>query len=169
MSIASSLLPEFDTEIANTRRMVERVPDGKADWRPHPKSMPLGRLATHLSELPVWAVNACTQDELDIAPPGKTPYKPQILDTTTAIVAQLNKNAADARKALAATSDPDFMKPWTLKVSGKAVFTLPKITVVRSMVMNHMIHHRGQLSVFLRLLDVPVPATYGPSADEKGG
>ncbi len=169
MSIANSLLPEFDTEIANTRRMVERVPDGKTDWRPHPKSMPLGRLATHLSELPVWAVNACTQDELDIAPPGEQPYKPQILDTTKAITAQLDKNAADARKALHGTSDADFMKPWTLKVSGKNVFTLPKITVVRSMVMNHMIHHRGQLSVFLRLLDVPVPATYGPSADEKGG
>ncbi len=169
MSIADSLLPEFDHEIATTRRMVERVPDGKSDWRPHPKSMPLGRIATHLSEIPTWAVNACTKDELDFAPPGETGFQPQILGTTTEILMQFDTNAADARKALAAMSDTDFMRPWTLKMGGEPIFTMPKISVVRTWVMNHMIHHRGQLSVFLRLLDVPVPATYGPSADEKGG
>jgi uncharacterized damage-inducible protein DinB len=169
MSIATSLLPEFDLEIANTRRALERVPDSHLAWRPHEKSMTLGRLATHLSELPFWAVHACTLRELDIAPPGAPPFAPQTLATSRAILAQFDQNAAKARATIAATSDADFMLPWTLKAGGEDIFTLPRLAVYRSWTMNHMIHHRGQLSVFLRLAGAKVPAIYGPSADEAGG
>ena len=169
MSIAASLIPEFDLEMANLRRALERVPEASFAWRPHEKSMTLGRLATHLSELPFWAVHACTLSELDFMPPGAPPAERQTLATVGAILAQLDQNVAKARAAITATSDADFMQPWTLKAGGKVIFTLPRIAVYRSLVMNHMIHHRGQLSVFLRLVGAKVPAMYGPSADERGG
>jgi uncharacterized damage-inducible protein DinB len=169
MAIAASLIPEFDLEMANLRRALQRVPEASFGWRPHERSMTLGRLATHLSEIPFWAVNACTESELDIAPPGAPPFAPQTLATTGAILAQLDRNVTKARAAITATSDADFMLPWTLKAGGTAIFTLPRIGVYRSLVMNHMIHHRGQLSVFLRLVGAKVPAIYGPSADEEGG
>ncbi len=166
MTIAASLLPEFDQEMANTRRMLERVPDGKADWRPHEKSMPLGRLATHLGELPQWASNAVTLDELDIAPPDGGPFVPTILEKTAEILELFDKNIAEARGHIAGADDATMMKGWTLKVGGQDAFTMPKIAVIRTWVMNHMLHHRGQLSVYLRLLGQPLPAIYGPSADE---
>jgi uncharacterized damage-inducible protein DinB len=166
MTIAESLLPEFDQEMANTRRMLERVPEGKNDWRPHKKSMPLGRIATHLAELPDWVVKAITLDELDIAPPGGEPFTPTILSTPEEMVALLDKTAADAREHIAKTDDASMMKGWTLKAGGQEAFTMPKIAVIRSFVLNHVIHHRGQLSVYLRLLGQPLPPIYGPSADE---
>ncbi|MDH4046452.1 MAG: DinB family protein [Gemmatimonadota bacterium] len=165
MAIAQSLLPEYDQEMATTRRMLERVPMEKASWKPHDKSMPIGRLASHLAELPQWAVNACTADELDFMAGGK-PSVPVIFDSRQTLLAKFDEHAKLGRDAIAATSDATFMEQWTLKANGEAIFSMPKVAVVRSMVMNHMIHHRGQLSVFLRLLDVPVPRTYGPSADE---
>lgn len=166
MTIAASLLPEFDQEMASARRMLERVPDGKTDWRPHEKSMPLGRLATHLGELPQWASNAVTLDELDIAPPDAGPFVPTILEKTSEILELFDKNVAEARGHIAGADDATMTRGWTFKVGGQDAFTLPKIAVIRSFVMNHLIHHRGQLSVYLRLLGQPLPAIYGPSADE---
>lgn len=169
MAIATSLIPEFDLEMANLRRALERVPEASFAWKPHDKSMTLGRLATHLSEIPFWVVNACTRTELDVMPPGAPRFVPLTLATTGAILAQLDQNVAQARAAISATSDAEFMVPWTLKAAGKEIFTLPRVAVYRSLVMSHMIHHRGQLSVFLRLVGAQVPAMYGPSADEVGG
>jgi uncharacterized damage-inducible protein DinB len=168
MSIAESLLPEFDEEMAHTRRALERVPDARFGWRPHEKSMTLGRLATLLAELPNWAVMACERDALDLAPPGSPPPKWDALPDTRSVLAKFDENAARARVAIGRTSDAEFGKAWSLLIGGKAVSTMPKLAVYRSSVMNHLIHHRGQLTVFLRLVGVPVPAIYGPSADERG-
>jgi uncharacterized damage-inducible protein DinB len=169
MSIAETLIPEFDHEMASLRRALARVPEASFAFRPHEKSMTLGRLATHLSEIPLHAVNALGESELDVAPPGAPPYAPQTLATTGAILAQLDRNVATARAAILATPDADFSKPWTLKAGGKPIYTQPRLAVYRSWTMSHMIHHRGQLSVFLRLVGAKVPALYGPSADERGG
>lgn len=163
MSIAQSLLPEFDHEFATLRKTLERVPEGKGDFKPHPKSMALNRLAGHLTELPGWVNSTVEQDELDFATMNYTPFIPT---STTDLVAALDKAVAKARPALAATSDADMMKPWTLRRGDQVILTLPKVAVLRSFVMNHMIHHRAQLGVYLRLNDVAVPSTYGPSADE---
>jgi uncharacterized damage-inducible protein DinB len=163
MSIAQSLLPEFDHEFATLRKTLERVPDGKMDYTPHAKSMAMGRLAGHLTELPGWVNATIEQDVLDFA---KFDYKPFVPATAAECVAALDAAIAKARPVLAATSDADMMKPWTLRQGDQVFFTMPKVAVLRSFVMNHMIHHRAQLGVYLRLNDVPVPGTYGPSADE---
>jgi uncharacterized damage-inducible protein DinB len=164
MSISDSLLPEFDMEMANTRRALERVPMDKADWKPHPKSMALGRLATHLAELPGWVVTTVGSDELDFS----TGYNPPKAETTADLLALFDRNVSAARAALAGASDEVWHKPWTLRNGDHKIFTLPKIAVHRTFTMNHVIHHRGQLTVYLRLNDVPVPSIYGPSADEGG-
>ena len=163
MSIAQSLLPEFDHEFATLRKTLERVPDGKMDFTPHARSMPMGKLSGHLSELPGWVNATIEQDELDFA---KMDYKPYVPATAAEVVAALDTALAKARPVLAAASDADMMKPWTLRQGDKVFFTMPKVAVLRSFVMNHMIHHRAQLGVYLRLNDVPVPGSYGPSADE---
>jgi len=164
MSIAESLLPEFDREMGLTRRILDRVPDGQFDWKPHDKSMTLGRLAEHLAELPGWARVSILENGIDMAsgrPPGYVSP-----ETRTAVLAMFDKNVADARAALTGRTDAEMMAPWTLKAQGKEVFTMPKAVVMRGFVMNHMVHHRGQMSVYLRLQNVPVPSIYGPSADE---
>ncbi len=165
MSIAQSLLPEFDHEFATLRKTLERVPDGHWDYTPHAKSMNLGRLAGHLAELGSWVNATVEQDELDFA---KQAYQPFVPTSTADLVAKLDAVVAAARPALAATSDADMMKPWSLRQGPQVFFTMPKVAVLRTFVMNHMIHHRAQLGVYLRLNDVPVPSTYGPSADEQG-
>jgi len=166
MPLAELLLPEFDEEMAATRRVLERVPDGNASWKPHPKSMTLGRLATLVAELPAWVVNTITRDELDIMPPGGPPLKFEALDRTSRILELFDRNAAAARAALATASDAEFKKPWAFKVGGRTVATNPKFTVYRRTVLNHLVHHRGQLTVYLRLNDAAIPAVYGPTADE---
>jgi uncharacterized damage-inducible protein DinB len=166
MPLAEWLIPEFDVEMTVTRRVLERVPDGKADWKPHPKSMTLGRLATLVAELPVWAVNAVTLDELDIMPPGGPPPQFEALPSTARILELFDRNAATARAALSKASDADFQKPWAFKVGGRTITTNPKYTVYRRTVLNHLAHHRGQLTVYLRLTGAAVPAVYGPTADE---
>jgi len=160
------LIPEFDAEMTATRRVLERVPDGKASWQPHPKSMTLGRLATLLAELPGWVVNTLTTDELDIMPPGAPPPKFEALGSTKQILELFDRNAKAARAALTKTTDTEFKKPWAFKVGGRTVDTSPKYTVYRRTVINHLAHHRGQLTVYLRLNEAKVPAVYGPSADE---
>jgi uncharacterized damage-inducible protein DinB len=160
--IVDALLPEYDREIATTRKLLERLPDGRFDWKPHPKSYSLGDLATHLSNLPYWGQLTLGQSELDLGVTGRaTP-----LHSRGDVVATFDRNAAATRAALVGRSDAELMAPWTLKHSGKTMFTMPKAAVWRSFVMNHLIHHRGQLSVYLRLNEVPLPSIYGPSADE---
>ncbi len=166
MTISEALLPEFDREMENTRKTLERVPTDKLGWKPHQKSFAMGQLATHLTELPMWSKATFENDSVDIAPVGSPPYQRVVPKTASKIVEAFVRHAAAARSAMIAASDADFMKPWTLLKAGQPLFTMPKIAVYRGFVMNHMIHHRAQLTVYLRLNDIPVPALYGPSADE---
>ncbi|HUO35481.1 MAG TPA: DinB family protein [Candidatus Acidoferrum sp.] len=166
MAIRETILPEFDYEMSATRKTLERVPEGKPDWQPHAKSMKLGRLAGHLAELPTWAVMGLQQDSIDIAPLGAPPRPVNAMTTRKKLLEDFDKNVADARAAIAAASDEQFMKPWSLLKGGQTLMTLPRIAVLRSFVLNHSIHHRAQLGVYLRLNDVAVPSIYGPSADE---
>lgn len=166
MPIAQSLLGEWDHEIANTAKMLKAVPEAHAAWKPHPKSMSLGQLAAHIAEIPVWGSMTMNLSELDLNPPGGEKYAPTQFTSTAEAVALLESGAKAAREAIAAGSDEEYMKPWTLMSGGQAFFTMPKIAVMRSFVFNHLIHHRAQLSVYLRMHNVPVPGMYGPSADE---
>jgi len=166
MGLADSLLPEFDHEMQTTRRLLERVPEGKFDWQPHPKSMPLGRLASHLAELPKWATMTIQTEELDIAPPGEPVPVAANFGTRADVLAAFDANTKAARAAIAGAAEVEFARMWSLKRGGQTAFTMPKSAVLRSMVMSHMIHHRAQLGVFLRLNDIELPGTYGPSADE---
>jgi uncharacterized damage-inducible protein DinB len=162
-NIAQSLLPEFDHEIASTRKMLERVPENKPDFRPHPKSMPLNRLAAHVAEVPEWGVMTLTQDEMSFDP---ATFTPPVMTNRETLLAKFDENVKKVREALASTSDESMMKTWTLKVGGRTVMAMPRVVVMRSFVMNHMIHHRAQLGVYLRMNDIPVPGMYGASADE---
>jgi uncharacterized damage-inducible protein DinB len=162
MAISDSLLPEYDHEVATTRKVLERVPDDRLAWKPHDKSMSLGQLATHLATMLSWGAMTVNQSEVDLS----GPYTPPDLKTRADLLASFDREAATTRAAIAGTADPELMAMWSLKRDGKTIFSMPKVAVLRSFVMNHMIHHRGQLSVYLRLNDVPVPSIYGPSADE---
>lgn len=166
MAMNQGLLAEFDHEMAGTRKTLERVPYAKADWKPHPKSWALAALATHVARLPGWAKETLTQDALDLGAPGSEEWG-KLMGSHAELMALFEKNVAAGRAAIAGTSDETFMQPWSLKTGGTVHFTLPKIAVLRSFVLNHLIHHRAQLGVYLRLLDVPVPALFGPSADEQ--
>jgi uncharacterized damage-inducible protein DinB len=166
MGIAQTLLPEFEHEAANTRKVLDRVPDAHASWKPHPKSWSLGELALHLANLPTWTAITLQQSELDVDPPGGKGFPKRVWESRAALLKTFDENVAAARAVIAATSDADMMKPWTLKKRGDVVFTLPRAAVMRSFVMSHSIHHRGQLTVYLRLKDVPLPFLYGPTADE---
>ena len=166
MPISQMLLPEFDMEMAKTRTTLERVPEDKFAWKPHDKSMTMGRLAGHLAEMPGWASFTVDLESLDVAPPGAPPYEPPKLESRKDILDLFDKNVASARAAIGKASDENLGKPWTLLSGGKTIFTMPRVAVLRSMILNHTIHHRAQLGVYLRLNNVPVPATYGPSADE---
>ena len=166
MKISETLLPEFDQEAGMTRSVLERCPEAKFDFKPHTKSWELIRLANHLADLPTWTLITMKQDTFDIAPPGAPPYQAELPKTTAELLAKFDKNFADARACIAEVDDAEFMKTWTMLKAGEKLFAMPKIVCVRSFIMNHSIFHRGQLSVYLRLIDVPVPALYGPSADE---
>jgi hypothetical protein len=163
MALNEALLPEFDQEMANTRRTLERVPGDKFDWKPHPKSWNLRELATFLAILPTWGTTTIAQDSLDLLGPAPPP---PAASSAKDLVELFDKNVAGARGTIAGASDQHLMKPWTLLKGGKKLFSLPRIVVLRSFVMNHMIHHRGQLTVYLRMNDVALPAIYGPTADE---
>lgn len=168
MSISSALLPEFDQEMANTRKTLERIPDDKFGWKPHPKSFAMGPLATHTAELVGWTVDTIQKDELDIAPPGAPPYKAVEAASQQELLDRFDKKVTAARAAIEGANDEHLMKPWTLLQGGQPIFTMPRAALIRSFVMNHVIHHRAQLGVYLRLNDIPVPAIYGPTADEQG-
>jgi uncharacterized damage-inducible protein DinB len=166
MKLSEMLLPEFDHEMANTRKTLERVPDGKFDWKPHEKSMPLGRLAAHLAEIPGWAIETINRDSLDLAPPGAPPMQHSLPKTRQELLDAFDKKKTEARAALAGASDEHLMKTWSLLMGGNPIMTMPRTAVLRGFVMNHMIHHRAQMGVYLRLNNIPVPSIYGPSADE---
>ena len=166
MAINKALLSEFDYEMANTRKTIERVPEDKFDWKPHDRSMTMGGLATHIANIPTWASRAIRQDSFDMAPQGGPPARATLAGSRNELLETFDKNVADARSAISEASDEHLMTKWSLLSGGETVMTLPRVVVLRSFVMNHQIHHRGQLSVYLRLNDVPVPALYGPSADE---
>ncbi|PWT87680.1 MAG: damage-inducible protein DinB [Blastocatellia bacterium] len=165
MGLSQSMLPEFDHEMANTRKTLERVPDEKFDWKPHDKSFPMGKLASHLANLPNWANVTIGMDEFDMAPDGQ-PVKTPECRSTSEVLETFDKNVTAARAAIAAVSDDTLFAPWSLLSNGNKILSLPRVAVLRSFVMNHIIHHRAQLGVYLRLNDVPVPSIYGPSADE---
>jgi uncharacterized damage-inducible protein DinB len=164
MPMTDALLAEFDQELATTRRLIERVPDAQLDWKPHRKSMSIGDLATHLCGLAGWGVFVAERPELDLNPDGKG-VRPPALGSPAEMLKLFDENARKARAAIAAIPDPAMMEPWTLKNAGAVIFTLPRAAVLRTFVMNHIIHHRGQLTVYLRLRDVPLPSVYGPTAD----
>jgi uncharacterized damage-inducible protein DinB len=166
MKISDSLLPEFDQEMVGTRKTLERVPDDKLDWKPHPKSFAMGPLATHITNMLGWTVDTIAKDSFDISPPGAPPYKEEPAASNKELLAKFDKNVVAARAALVGASDETLLKPWSLLAGGKTLFTMPRIACIRGFVMNHIIHHRAQLGVYLRLNDIPVPSIYGPSADE---
>lgn len=165
MPFIDALLPEFDREMGLTRKLLDRVPDGQFDWRPHPTSVTLGRLAEHLAEMPLWAAMTMTQSELEMTTQRPPDY--QRPATRDAVLAMFDTNLKNGRANLAGKTDGEFMAPWTLKAGGKEVFTMPKVAVMRNFVLNHMVHHRGQFSVYLRMLGVKIPSIYGPSGDEQ--
>lgn len=162
MSIGQSLLPEFDQEMATTRRLLDRVPGAHLAWRPHPKSFPLGHLAQLLARMPSWITHALREDSLDLSTgPAYSFEAPSVLLRT------FDENVRAARAALAEARDAAFDEPWSLRFGDQVLFTLPRRDIVRQDI-SHLVHHRGQLSVYLRLLDVPLPSIYGPTADERG-
>jgi uncharacterized damage-inducible protein DinB len=162
-NISSALIAEMEQEAATTRKCLERVPAEKFDWKPHEKSMTMKRLAVHIAEMFGWTMSAVTQTELDFAKIDYTPAEPA---DTAELVELLDKTVAEAIAALRATPDEKFAEDWSLRNGETVYFTIPKIAVMRGMVLSHIIHHRGQLSVYLRMNDIPVPSIYGPSADE---
>jgi uncharacterized damage-inducible protein DinB len=167
MPFKDILLPEFDMEMDNTRRTLERVPDDKFGWKPHERSGTLGWMAGHIATLPQWAKITMQQDSLDIAPAGGSNYAPPKPTNRKELLEIFDQSRAEARAALAAGDEVTYAQPWALLMGGKQLFSEPRSAVLRRMVFNHMIHHRGQLTVYLRLLNVPVPGLYGPSADEQ--
>ena len=161
MSIADALLPEFDQEMATTRRLLERVPTDRGEWKPHPKSFPLGHLAQLVATMPGWLTKTIRQTEINLATSAGYSF-----EKTDTLVAQFDRHVREAREAIAQSRDADYAVPWSLKHGERVLFTMPRGPAVRSHI-NHLIHHRGQLSVYLRLIDVPVPSIYGPTADER--
>jgi len=161
MSIADTLLPEFDQEMATTRRVLERVPTEKGKWKPHPKSFSLGHLTQLVSGMPSWITNAVTDTSLDLG--GYPGYS---YEKTEDLLELFDKYVGEAWKAIASAKDSDFQVPWSLKKGSQVFFTAPRAVIVRQTI-NHLVHHRGQLTVYLRLIDVPIPSIYGPTADEK--
>ena len=161
MTIAETLLPEFEQEMATTRRVLERVPSDKAQWKPHPKSFALGHLAQLVSWMPEWIANTVRETALDLATAPKYSF-----ESTETLVKGFDANVQAARDALRTSRDADYSVSWSLKHGARVLFTAPRGTVVRNHI-SHLIHHRGQLTVYLRLVDVPVPSVYGPTADER--
>lgn len=167
MTIAESILPEFEVEIAGVRKVLERMPEDKLDWKIHEKSNSIGWVACHLAEIAGWVEGILTQDSWDINPPDGEPYQRIQPDSRESILHHFDANVATARKCIAETSDEEFAKSWSLLSAGEPLLTMPKVGVIRTWVLNHLIHHRAHMCVYLRVNDIPVPSLYGPSADEQ--
>lgn len=166
MTIGQSMLPEFDQEMQGTRKVLERCPEEQWNWKPHDKSGTLGWLASHVATMVDWLPMTIKTEELDYAPVGGPSWEPPKIDNRQQLLAEFDKNVVAARAALANVSDAEMLKNWRLLAGGQEVFAMPRVACIRGMVMNHIIHHRAQLTVYLRLLNVAVPGLYGPSADE---
>ncbi len=166
MNMIELFTAQLDAEGDRTRHALERVPEGRDDWKPHEKSMPLGRLAMLVARMPSWFGLIINRDDLDLNPPGGSNIDQKPLRTSAELVQALDEGLAEARKALAGTTEEHLQKPWRLLVAGHVVSEEPRHVVVRD-TFTHLAHHRGQLTVYLRLNDVPVPAIYGPSADDQ--
>ena len=165
MKITELLVAELEREAVGTRRCLERVPEGKDDWKPHEKSMPLGYLASLLATMPGWAAAIVNQDELDLSAPGE--LQQPALRTTQELLDAFDKAVAKAKEAISNTTEEHLTTPWKLLVQGHVVMETARYIAIRDSAFNHMAHHRGQLTVYLRLNDIPVPSLYGPTADEK--
>jgi uncharacterized damage-inducible protein DinB len=166
MTIGQTMLSEFDQEMLNTRKVLERCPVEKWNWKPHEKSGTLGWLAGHVATMIDWLPVTIKTEELDYAPVGGPAWEPPKTDNRQQVLAEFDKNVKAARAALANVSDVEMMKNWRLLAGGQEVFSVPRIAAIRSMVLNHHYHHRAQLTVYFRLLGIAVPGLYGPSADE---
>jgi uncharacterized damage-inducible protein DinB len=166
MKLTELFLGELDREAEISRRVLERVPEGKNDWKPHEKSMPMGYLATLVATMPGWIAMMITQDELDLAKAKDSGFQPQLQETSSGLAQVLEKSVTQARAALSGTTDEYLLTHWRLLVAGHVVNDLPRHQMIRDAVFSHMAHHRGQLTVYLRLNEAKVPAIYGPSADE---
>lgn len=168
MRISEMILPEFDLEMQFTRKHLERVPEDRFGWTPHERSMPLGRLAGFLAVIPSWSNDVLEKDSFDVAPPNPTPrFQPPA--NRAEMLELFDRNVAAGRAAIAAATDEQMQKPWSLLAAGKPLFTRPRYLVLRLFFLNHAVHHRAQLGVYLRMNGIPVPAVYNDSADEKGG
>lgn len=163
MALRDGLLPEFDHEMGVARKVIERVDDAQFGWKPHEKSMSLGRLATHVAEIPMWGHTILSQSEFNMIPGEHTPAEKA---STAEILAFFDEQVSAIRSILAEKTDAELMSTWTFKDNGKELFSMPRVAAWRAWVMNHLIHHRGQLSVYLRQTGSKVPSIYGPSADE---
>ncbi|MBX3354274.1 MAG: DinB family protein [Phycisphaeraceae bacterium] len=167
-SFAQMNLPEFEHEMATTRKLLERLPEDKLDWKAHPKSNSIGWNACHLAEIPGWASNILTESFVDMNPPGEAPYATPKLSTRADILDLFDRNVAEAKKAIASVKDDSVMDAWQLRDNGTVLLEMPRAVAYRTWVISHSIHHRAILSVYFRLVGVPVPAIYGPSGDEQG-
>ncbi|MBV9678401.1 MAG: hypothetical protein JO185_18840 [Acidobacteriaceae bacterium] len=163
MTIAQTLLLDFDPEIANTRRTLERIPETDPQWKPHEKSMPIGRLALHVARLPEFCTRILSTDELNMA---KEKFPDLTFQSTAHLLTELERTAGEAKPLLAGASDDDLKKSWKLSFGDRVIIDEPRMVLYRTMFLNHMVHHRAQLGVYLRLLGIPVPGLFGPSADE---
>lgn len=166
MKISETLVLDFDPEIANTRRLLERIPENDPQWKPHERSMPIGRLALQVARLPEFSTRILTSEELNM---DQEKFPDIRFESTAHLLSELERTAATARSHLIASSDEDLKKHWKLVWKGQALVDAPRMVLYRTMFLNHMVHHRGQLTVYLRLLDIKVPGLYGPSADESFG
>ena len=166
MRIGQSMLPEFEMEMAGTRKVLERIPDDKLDWRVHDKSNTIGWVANHLADIPRWVSSALEHDTLDVEPVAGEPYQSPAETTSAAILALFDKNVARATELLSTVEDAKLFENWSLLRGGETLLTMPRLAVLRTWVLNHSIHHRAHLCVYLRLNDLPVPGLYGPSADD---
>ncbi len=168
MNIGQTMIPEFDMEMANTRKVLERIPDDKWNWKIHDKSNTVGWVANHLADIPAWVEMTICQDALDVEPVEGQPFQSPSETSTAAVLALFDKNVATARQLLETVEDAKLFEPWSLLKQGQEIMTLPRLAVLRTWVLNHTIHHRAHLCVYLRVNDVPVPGLYGPSADDAG-
>ena len=165
MGMIEPIIMEFSSEAATTRKLLERLPEDKFGWQPHDKSMSLGLLGSHIVEAATWLKLILEQDEMQF---DRDSYVPVVYETVAELLDAFDKGMAEAVEVMQGQSDENLMATWRMAVDGKQMFEMPRIAVIRGMILNHIVHHRGQLSVYLRLNDVPVPSIYGPSADDPG-
>lgn len=168
MKMTELFLAELEREASGTRRVLERVPEGRNDWKPHEKSMAFGYLAALVATMPAWIAMMIRQDELDMGPQGGSKFKPQVVTTNRELLELFDKSVAEGRDALKSTTDEHLLTPWRFMINGNVVSENPRHIMLRDAVFSHLAHHRGQLTVYLRLNSASVPAIYGPSADERG-